>query len=220
MFHVKHPKIIIEEHPVGIGILKITRELQKNFNPLLERYLDELLSWNQKINLVSRTVSRETVREHITHSLLVQGLGLLSGHSTWLDTGSGGGLPGIPLSIINSNMNWVLNDNIRKKMMVIDSIIEELKLKNVRTETGSVSLVKLEPGTGIVSKHAFKTDDLIRKLEGKPWKTIILWKGVKDAREEVGKIRGEIKADLYRLEFGSAESFYEGKGILMLRRKG
>jgi len=48
----------------------------------LEAYLDLLLDWNEKINLVSRAVSRETVREHIVHSLLPMAIGLTQKHTS------------------------------------------------------------------------------------------------------------------------------------------
>ncbi|MDX1585362.1 MAG: hypothetical protein R3222_01405, partial [Balneolaceae bacterium] len=40
----------------------------------LEHYLERLLWWNQRINLVSRDVPRETIFEHIRHSLLISDL--------------------------------------------------------------------------------------------------------------------------------------------------
>ena len=49
----------------------------------------------------------------------------------------------------------------------------------------SISLVDFEKGTGIITKHAFKVDDLLRHLGSKPWKTIIMWKGVDGAVEEI-----------------------------------
>lgn len=198
--------------------LEITRDLYRKKEAEFEAYIDCLLEWNEKINLVSRTVSRETVREHVIHSLIPISINLLSDYSKWIDAGSGGGLPGIPISIAEKELNIVLNDNVKKKMMAVDDIISSLNLPNVLTIDKSISLVNLEKGTGIVSKHAFKVPKLLQLLEGKPWEKIVLWKGVEDAEEELSKVKSNIKAHLYRFDFGDNEPFYEGKGLLVLQR--
>ena len=46
----------------------------------------------------------------------------------------GGGFPGIPLSIIFPDVNFILVDSIRKKIVVVDAIVNELGLKNVKSE--------------------------------------------------------------------------------------
>ena len=54
--------------------------------------------------------------------------------TTVLDLGTGGEFPGIPLSIIFPEVNFILVDSIRKKIVVVDEIINSLKLKNVKSE--------------------------------------------------------------------------------------
>ncbi len=201
-----------------VRYLEATRELYEKKEAEYEAYIDRLLEWNDKINLVSRTVSRETVREHVVHSLIPISINLLSDYDKWIDAGSGGGLPGIPISIAEKGLKIVLNDNIKKKMMAADDIISSLKLPNVSTIDKSISLVNLEKGTGIVSKHAFKVPKLLQLLDGKPWEKIVLWKGAKDAESELSKLKNNVKAHLYRFDFGDNKPFYEGKGLLVLYR--
>lgn len=222
MFHVKHSNRShhrnVQHHEVSGEILAETREHQQSLGGKITQYVDELLSWNQKINLVSRTVSRETVMEHITHSLLAKRLGLLSGIDLWLDTGTGGGLPGLPLSLAEPEKNWILNDNIQKKMRAVESIIQRMQLENVTVRPGSISLQVLEPDMGIVSKHAFKADDLLKKLGKNPWKRVIMWKGMEDAVQEIERVSGAYAFNLYHFRFGESEPFYEGKGLLSIER--
>ena len=66
----------IKEVKVDQEVLKKARDLYSEHSGQLEQYIDELLEWNAKINLVSRNVSRETVREHVVHSLIPIELGL------------------------------------------------------------------------------------------------------------------------------------------------
>lgn len=198
--------------------LEKAREIYRENESKIEEYLDLLLGWNSKINLVSRSVSRETVREHITHSLTPMAIGLLDQHEKWIDSGSGGGLPGIPLAIANPEKKWLLNDNVKKKMKAVGDIVERSGLANTEIIAKSISLVDFEKGTGIVTKHAFKVDDLLRLLGSKPWKTIIMWKGVDGAIEEVTRSGKNLKFTLYEFNFGKDEEFYEGKGLLRIER--
>ncbi|MEX0649099.1 MAG: RsmG family class I SAM-dependent methyltransferase [Balneolaceae bacterium] len=208
----------VQQIQVNREILLKGREVFRENENELEAYIDELLGWNKKINLISRTVSRETLREHVVHSLLPLPLDLVSKHSKWIDSGSGGGLPGIPLAICRKNISWLLNDNVKKKMTAASQIINTLGLKNVGVISKSISLAEIEKGTGIVTKHAFKIPDLLRLLGSKPWKTIIMWKGVDGALEEIKKSGKGLNATIYEFNFGDEEPFYEGKGLVKIER--
>ena len=182
-----------------------------------QKYLDELFVWNEKINLVSRTVSRETVENHIVHSLFPSQLGLLGAHDKWIDAGSGGGLPGIPLSIHNPEKMWMLNDNVRKKMKAVAAIVDSLELTNVEIVAKSISLFDLQSGTGIVTKHAFKIPKLLHLLDKKPWKSIILWKGERDILPELNNTPGQLNVTIYPFRF--SDTFFEGKALVRLQKK-
>jgi 16S rRNA (guanine527-N7)-methyltransferase len=212
---VKHS--IKEAEVTGRALHEAEKLYQKN-RAGLEKYIDLLFEWNEKINLVSRSVSRETVRDHVIHSLLPATLGMLEKHDVWIDSGTGGGLPGIPLAICLRDKKWILNDNVKKKMRAVTDIIERLQLDNCSVEAKSISLVDFEKGTGIVTKHAFKTDDLLRLLGSKPWKTIIMWKGADDAIKELTSSRKNLNASVYRFSFGEDYPFYDGKGLLKIER--
>ena len=198
--------------------LDSAREIYKDNEQKLEEYIDLLLDWNSKINLVSRTVSRETVREHVVHSLIPMQLGLINEFDKWIDSGSGGGLPGIPLAIVNPGKTILLNDNVKKKMRAVSEIIKTAGINNTDIIAKSISLVDFQKGTGIVTKHAFKIDDLLRLLGSKPWKTIIMWKGIEGAAEEIRTSNKQLNTTLYEFHFGDGEPFFEGKGLLVIER--
>tara|TARA_R100001143_G_scaffold63590_1_gene72964 strand:- start:34474 stop:35115 length:642 start_codon:yes stop_codon:yes gene_type:complete len=212
---VKHN---IEVVKVAPKTLSEAREIYKANEKEYEKYIDLLLEWNEKINVISRTVSRETVREHIVHSLLPIPLKLLAGYNKWIDSGSGGGLPGIPIAIHQPDLFISLNDNIKKKMMVVDDIVQSMNIKNTETIDYSISLVDLKRGTGILTKHAFKLSKLIHLLSDKPWEIILMWKGVEDAKEEIRQQKKALDCTIYSFNFGENEPFYEGKGLVLIER--
>lgn len=206
----------IKEIKVNQEVLTNTRELYSNYREQLEAYIDYLLEWNEKINLVSRNVSRETVREHVIHSLIPVELGLLSEVDEWIDSGTGGGLPGVPLAIVLAEKKFYLNDNVRKKMKAVSDIADALSLDNVEILAKSISLIGLKTGAGIVTKHAFKIDDLLRLTKKKPWKKIVMWKGVEGAYDEMSRVHSKVNCTIYSFHF--EDNFYEGKGLVVLEK--
>jgi len=211
-------KQMVNKIDVPIETLHQAREIYSKNEKELERYIDLLLEWNDKINLVSRAVSRETIREHIVHSLIPSAMELTLRHGKWIDSGTGGGLPGVPLAICEKDGYWDLNDNVKKKMKAVEDIVESLGLKNVAVIPKSISLVDLKKGTGVITKHAFKIDDLLRLIGSKPWKSILMWKGVDGALEELNGSKRKLKTTIFAFDFGSDEVFYEGKGLVLIER--
>jgi len=99
----------------------------------LEKFKNLITIWNQKINLVSRKDIENFEVNHILHSLSISKYFNFKDNSDIMDLGTGGGLPGIPLSIIFPNVNFHLIDSVKKKIDVVNSVIDELNLKNVKT---------------------------------------------------------------------------------------
>ena len=50
-----------------------------------------------------------------------------------MDVGTGGGFPGIPLSILFPKVNFHLVDSIAKKIKVVDEVVTGAGLTNVKT---------------------------------------------------------------------------------------
>lgn len=211
----------VQPRTVSRETLEKARQLFREHLPELEEYLDQLLWWNRKVNLVSREVSRETLREHLTHSLLPVVMGLFEQEYRWLDAGTGGGLPGIPLAITDPSREWILNDISVKKIAAVRQIAWNLDLKNVRTVSSPVETVSL-PFQGIVTKHAFHAGSLWRMTKEMPWNRMIFYKGADEAKEEITQVLQEWEegetAHIFRFDFGEGEPFYEGKAILVLDR--
>ena len=117
-------KIILKEFP-DLNEIQI-----EQFSKLKNIYSE----WNNKINIISRKDIDNIYERHILHSLVIAKFIKFNNRTTVLDLGTGGGFPGIPLSIIFPDVNFILVDSIRKKIVVVDEIINSLKLKNVKSE--------------------------------------------------------------------------------------
>ncbi|MGV6988062.1 16S rRNA (guanine(527)-N(7))-methyltransferase RsmG [Testudinibacter sp. P80/BLE/0925] len=94
----------------------------------LVAFVELLNKWNKAYNLTSVRDPQEMLVKHILDSLVVSPY--LQG-SRFIDVGTGPGLPGIPLAIINPDQQYVLLDSLGKRITFIRQVIRQLGLTNV-----------------------------------------------------------------------------------------
>lgn len=100
---------------------------QKQFSQLGDLYKE----WNQKINVISRKDIDNLYVRHVLHSLAIPPVVRFRDGADILDLGTGGGFPGIPLAILYPNVNFTLIDGTRKKISVVQEVVDAIGLKNV-----------------------------------------------------------------------------------------
>lgn len=98
----------------------------------LDAYLRKFLQANEAINLTSVTDYEQAKLLHLEDSLAIREPFLKYLDGKYVDIGSGGGFPGVPLGII-SGADTLLVDSVQKKMKVVQQIIDELGIENIRT---------------------------------------------------------------------------------------
>jgi 16S rRNA (guanine527-N7)-methyltransferase len=94
----------------------------------LTDYLFLLKKWNRVYNLTSITTAKAMVIRHILDSVSISPF--LVGKRI-IDVGTGAGLPGIPLAILNPKRKFVLLDSNNKKARFLRQAKMELQLNNV-----------------------------------------------------------------------------------------
>lgn len=112
-------------------IKELNINLQKEQLEKFERYYYEMMEWNKKVNLTSITEEKDVLTKHFYDSLLIMLLEEWKSEGKILDLGTGAGLPGIPLCIINKNLNMTLLDSLNKRIVFLKHIIEVLGLNNI-----------------------------------------------------------------------------------------
>ena len=117
-------KIILDKFP------DLSEKQISQFSKLKDLYT----YWNDKINVISRKDIENIYLRHILHSLAIAKFITFKNGTTVLDLGTGGGFPGIPLSIIFPKTNFILSDSIKKKILVVNEIVKQLGLENVKSE--------------------------------------------------------------------------------------
>ena len=98
----------------------------QQFAALGELYRD----WNTKINVISRKDIDQLYEHHVLHSLAIAKIINFRPGTRILDFGTGGGFPGVPLSILFPDCHFKLIDGTGKKIRVAQEVCNAIGLKN------------------------------------------------------------------------------------------
>ncbi len=88
---------------------------------------------NETVNLVSRKDIDSIVENHVFISAYIIRY-LPDKINTFLDVGTGGGFPGIPMAIMRPSLHGVLADSTGKKIEAVKDFIDKLKMSNITAE--------------------------------------------------------------------------------------
>ena len=184
-----------------------------------EKLEDLYKDWNSKINVVSRKDIDELYLRHVLHSLGIAKVISFKPGSKILDVGTGGGFPGIPLAIMFPESQFVLVDSIAKKIKVVDAIVNDLGLTNVKTFQSRVE--DIEGQFDFIVSRAVTTmpifvgwvKDKMAKTQNHNLKNGILYLKGGDLTEELQNYK---TVTTYNLSDYFAEDFFETKKVVHL----
>lgn len=186
-----------------------------------EEYQNYLMEWNSKINLISRKAVG--IEEHLLNSIFYLTKYKLDSIKKICDIGTGGGFPGIPLSILYPEKEFTLVDSIAKKTNALADICEKMKLKNVEVvNSRAEDLSKKKYFDAVISKAVASlynlfswTNELISD-EG----VLLCLKGG-DISVEVTELKSKTKnIKVNILEFDFPEKYnLEDKKLVTLKNK-
>ena len=186
-------------------------DLQKEqFNKLKELYT----FWNNQINVISRNDIEHLYEKHVLHSLGIAKVIAFNETHRVMDVGTGGGFPGIPLAILFPQTQFYLIDSIGKKIKVVQAVINDLQLKNVKAQQIRSEQVE-ERYHFIVSRAVTELPAFINMIKGKlvhQGKLVYLKGG--DITEELKLTKRPYK--VYPLADYFKEEFFETKKVVVI----
>lgn len=165
----------------------------------LRLYIDLIQKWNKTHNIISR--NSENILENVCDSVSVVKFfkeyfyGTLAVEKV-VDIGSGNGFPGVPLSIIFSDLNFTLIDSNRKKCSFLRLVKAEFKLNNISVLNREFNESFNE--SFAISKAAFSPAYSDRLMSGlKTGGKVIIW-ATPNTREDFIKAMHKVSSRLFR----------------------
>lgn len=160
----------------------------------LSEFVAQLIKWNKVYNLTAVRDAEQMIIKHILDSLVVHPH--LGEAKSVLDVGTGPGLPGVPLAILNPEIQFYLCDSNGKKTRFINVVKPLLDLNNVTVCNDRVESLQV-PSVDIIISRAFssianfvQTTQHLRKPDGR-W---FAMKGVID-QQELSALTNELAID-------------------------
>ena len=170
--------------------------LSKNLNfndkklKLIDLFVHDLLNFNEKYNLISKTSEKDIWNRHVLDSAQLINHIDHKNFNSLADLGTGGGFPGIILSIFYSDIltfHVKLYEKSKVKVNFIKSIIDKLSIKNVHIYDNDYQSHIID--TDYVVCRAFKKLPEILRISRetlkKPHKLIVMLG--KSAQDEINK---------------------------------
>jgi 16S rRNA (guanine527-N7)-methyltransferase len=117
----------------ALALTPVSRETEKR----LEQFVDLLLTWQRTTNLVAASTLKKIWTRHVADSL--QLIALAPAAKVWVEFGSGGGFPGVPIAcaLMDQGMVHLVESN-GKKAAFLRETVRALKLRaeihNMRAE--------------------------------------------------------------------------------------
>ena len=181
--------------------------------------------WNDKINVISRKDIENLYVNHVLHSMTIAKFIQFKEDTKILDLGTGGGFPTIPLAILFPDAHFTAIDGTRKKITVVQEVIDGIGLTNVvamqkRAEEhkGKYEFVVSRAVAKIakLKEWSYHLIDFENQRHTTPNGIIALKGGV--LKEEVRELSKKDYFEKMNLQRLINEPAYEGKYLLYLQR--
>ncbi|WP_458120611.1 16S rRNA (guanine(527)-N(7))-methyltransferase RsmG [Paenibacillus sp. Z6-24] len=111
-----------------------------------EDYYEELITWNEKMNLTGITERDQVYNKHFYDSVTLAFYTDMNNVQSLADIGSGAGFPGIPLKILFPHIRLRIIDSLNKRIKFLQSVVDRLGLDQVELIHGRAEEIARKDG--------------------------------------------------------------------------
>ncbi|MEY3935958.1 MAG: hypothetical protein RLZZ202_160 [Pseudomonadota bacterium] len=129
--------------------------LSQSETAAMQYFLGELQRWNQVHNLTAINETEAALHLHLIDSIII--LPILRRYLHIADLGSGGGLPGIPLAVLQPSWSFTLIETSKKKAAFLQHVRGGLGLGNLQVMANRVESLATSHATSFdaITARAF-----------------------------------------------------------------
>lgn len=111
-----------------------------------QRYADELLAWNKRLNLTAiKTLEGIQIKHFLDSLTCLLAIPSTPGPRRIMDVGTGAGFPGVPLKIYDPSIHLTLLESVRKKAAFLEHLVQTLGLQDVEIIVGRAETLGQDP---------------------------------------------------------------------------
>ena len=173
-----------------------------------DTYYQELVSYNEKVNLTAITEVNEVFTKHFLDSIL--SIDAIPMNSKIVDVGTGAGFPSLPIKIVRPDVDLTMVDSLNKRIGFLNILCDKMKIKsnNVHSRAEDFAKTNREKFDVAVARAVAKLNTLLEYLLPlvKVGGLVIAYKGANLAEEFMdaekalnvlgGKVLKSIRFDL------------------------
>jgi 16S rRNA (guanine527-N7)-methyltransferase len=108
-------------------------------------YYEQLILWNEKMNLTGITAKEQVYTKHFYDSISLSFYINMASILTIADIGSGAGFPCIPLKIMYPHIKVTIVDSLNKRIQFLNLLIETIGLKDIKCLHGRAEDIGRDP---------------------------------------------------------------------------
>ena len=184
------------------------QNLINKYREQFDIYYQELVSYNDKVNLTAIVERNDVFTKHFLDSILA--IDAIPHNASIVDVGTGAGFPGLPIKIVRPDVDITLVDSLNKRINFLNMLCQKLKVEsnNVHSRAEEFARNNREKFDVAVARAVAKMNTLLEYLLPlvKVGGIIIAYKGSNIAEEFMdadkaleilgGKILKSIRVDL------------------------
>lgn len=129
-----------------------------------DTYYQELVSYNEKVNLTAITEVNEVFTKHFLDSIL--SIDAIPINSTIVDVGTGAGFPSLPIKIVRPDIDLTMVDSLNKRIGFLNMLCDKMKIKstNVHARAEDFAKTNREKFDVAVARAVAKLNTLLEYL--------------------------------------------------------
>ncbi len=140
------------------------QNLINNHREEFDIYYQELVSYNDKVNLTAITERNDVFTKHFLDSILP--IDAIPQNAKVVDVGTGAGFPGLPIKIVRPDIDITLVDSLNKRINFLNLMCSKLKIKstNIHSRAEMFARANREQYDVAVARAVAKMNTLLEYL--------------------------------------------------------